>query len=101
MKLDEFLHEKRWNTAIFSRECKVNVMTLRKIINGVGSINLDTALQIEVASKGKVKPWDLSRNADIIREGNWKRSRQKKGDSGKNIDDDKCDIEEQSEIIVV
>ena len=72
MKLKEWLHTKRWNTAIFSRESGISLPTLRKIINEDGGISLDVALMIEKSTDGKVKSWDLSPNADLIKSGkNW------------------------------
>jgi hypothetical protein len=69
MKLTEYLSEKLWNTAIFSRVCGVRLDILRKIVNEKGSVSLDTALQIEAATHGKVKAWDLSPKAsDIMQE---------------------------------
>lgn len=60
MKLEEYLSEKLWNTAVFSRVCGVRLDILRKIVNGKGNVSLDTALKIEAASGGQVKAWDLS-----------------------------------------
>lgn len=98
MKLEEYLREKRWNTSIFSRESKVDIVTLRKIVNGKGSINLDTALQIEIATNGKVRTWDLSLNADLIKKGSWKRPKRATKDSAQeknneNEENKNADIE--------
>jgi hypothetical protein len=68
MKLSEYLNEKRWNCAIFAREYNLNGSVVRKVVLGIGSINLDTALQIEAATKGKVRVWDMSANAGKIKE---------------------------------
>lgn len=71
MKLQDWLNEKRWNTAIFSRESGVSLTILRKIVNGTGTINLDIALKIERETAGKVKTWDLSLNEEAIKKGVW------------------------------
>ena len=68
MKLSEFLQEKRWNCSIFAREYNLNGSVVRKVALGIGSINLDTALQIEAATKGKVRVWEMSANAAKIKE---------------------------------
>lgn len=77
MKLEDFLRIKKWNTAVFAKECGVALPVLRKIILGTGSLNLDTALQICHASGGMVSPWDLSCNAALIAEGKFKRKNKK------------------------
>ena len=86
MKLQEWLHEKKWNTAIFSRESGISLNTLRKIVNGEGGINLDIALMIEISTGGKVKPWDLSQNAELIRRGKWPLRKTKPKDETKKTE---------------
>lgn len=78
MKLINWLKEKRWNTAIFSRESGISLPILRKIVNGTGSITLDIALRIEMATKEHatnkgeyVTAWDLSQNTELIKKGEW------------------------------
>lgn len=90
MKLEEFLRAKRWNTVDLSEESGVAIPVLRKILNGTGSLNLDTALKICHATGDKVSPWDLSCNAESIMDGTFlkeKRKKQKdKNDREKNND---------------
>lgn len=68
MKLEEYLTKNDWNTAVFSRRSKVKLGVLRKIVNEAGSVNLNTALRIEAATKGEVKVWDLIAEAKDIAE---------------------------------
>lgn len=98
MKLQDWLSEKRWNTAIFSRESGISLSTLRKIINGDGGICLDVALRIEKSTEGKVKSWDLSPNAELIKKGHWplrnaKPKNKNKKHEEKEYDCKECDIE--------
>lgn len=67
MKLEEFLCEKKWSALIFSRVSGIRPITLYKLLNNMGSVSLDTALVIEMATDGKVTPWDLSVNSEAIR----------------------------------
>lgn len=77
MKLHDFLRIKKWNSAVFSRECGVKFPVIRKILLGTGSINLDTALKICQATGGMVTPWDLSCNAEAIANGTFTRDHKK------------------------
>jgi len=88
MKLAEFLHEKRWTAAVFSREYNIDDNLIRKILREEGSINLDTALKIEAATRGKVKVWDLSTRAKEIKELFWpEKSKSWKNDSAQVQDE--------------
>lgn len=90
MRFINWLREKRWNTAIFSRESGISLPILRKIVNGTGSITLDVALRIETATKEHattkgeyVTAWDLSQNTELIKKGEWPLAKTKPKNSTK------------------
>ncbi len=65
---------------------------IRKIINGTGSVSLDTALYIEHVTEGAVSAWDVAYNADAIKHGAWlvlkdkRKHKKEKQDENEKID---------------
>jgi hypothetical protein len=90
MKLAQFLHMKRWNSAIFGREYGISISLLRKIINEKGNwgVSLDLALYLNRVTQGAVTPWDLCPNADAIKTTAWQDLNKKRKRSKKKTNDD-------------
>ena len=67
MKLEEYLIKKKWTSALFARLCGIPGPVMWKYLKRAGSLSLDSALLIEVATEGEVTAWDISRNGDSIK----------------------------------
>lgn len=59
MKLGKYLDELSINKAAFARKIGISTQFLHAIINGEKMPSLPVAIEIENATKGKVKPKDL------------------------------------------
>ncbi len=67
MKLEEYLIKKKWTSALFAKLSGIPSPVIWRYLKKGVSLSLDSALLIEVATEGEVTAWDISRNADAIK----------------------------------